>query len=117
MTTLEIKAAYRKLNCKLKGDEWYKLVYRDGKWEYIGQPLPKVGQRGENRDCESFGHVTEGEIIARHPRGGQVDRVQVVQPGPDGKLTLVDCHWAVLGSTLLVRLPDETELKLPNPRK
>ena len=114
-----IVGAKKDLNCRGNGPEWYRLVLRDGRWEYVSTDrLPSGSFRASDRRATVCGGVYAGEIVAQHPRGGSVDSVSLVcEPDAEG-CALVPCTFAARRDGLLaVTLPDGTVIAVENPRK
>lgn len=94
---------------------WFRMVWRNGKWQYFTGYLKPIGLRSATRHQELYGDVWVGEILAEHPRGGEVIAVYlVVSEGTDGLVSL-DFYRRRDGN-LSVKLPDGSNLVLPDPR-
>jgi len=114
-----ITGAKKDLNCKGRGDEWYRMVLRNGRWQYVSDDrLPSGSFRASDRRASVSGDVYVGEIVVRHPRGGRVESAWLVcDPGEDGKV-LVGCGWGIRrDGQASVRLPDGQEVVVEDPRK
>lgn len=116
-TAIEVTAARRDLNCKGNGTEWYRMVWRDGSWQYFSdQRMPARGFRASDRKVTLTGSVYEGEIFCAHARGGPVDAVRLVVSDPTGKVKHLPLQWSKCRDGLRVILPTGTHVTLPDPR-
>jgi hypothetical protein len=113
----EIRAAYKDYNARGRCREhWFRLVWRDGAWRYLGDRRLASGTfYAADRHDTVMAEVWPGELIVQHDRGGPIDAAYLVFEG-DGR-SLVACD---LGRTrdgqLRVTLPDGRQVVRPNPR-
>ena len=100
-------------------EHWYRMAWRNGTWEYIGERLQSVGMRAAERHQTKYADVWAGEIIAQHDRGKPIDSIYLIVKAPlepkaikepltfrkrrDGRLDII--------------LPDRTIVALPDPRR
>lgn len=116
-TAIELTAAHRDLNCKGNGTEWYRMVWRDGSWQYFsGRRMPARGFRASERRVTLTGSAYEGEILCAHDRGGPVDVVRLVVCDPTGKTKHIPLEWTKCRDGLRIILPTGAHITLPNPR-
>lgn len=115
-----IIGAEKDLNCKGRGPQYYRMVYRDGSWQYVSDDrLPSGAFRASDRRAKVFGVVFVGEIVASHDRGAQIGVAYlVVSPNPEegGVLQKIGIK-ARRDGQLAFTLPDGSEIVTPNPRK
>lgn len=111
-----ITAGKKDLNGKGRGDWWYRMVWRDGSWQYFSEErLPTGTYLAGDRRATVSGDVFLGELVCRHDKGGPVDAVWVVVGG-DKPLRV--CKYVKRrDGSLNVTLPDGSVVSVPNPRK
>lgn len=116
-----IRGAEKDLNAKGRGPWWYRLVWRDGAWEYVSQDrLPTGTYLARDRRATVYGNVMLGEIVVQHDRGGPIDAAYLVAPSEaseDGKTILRKIELKRFRGQLIITLPDGRGLELPDPRK
>lgn len=109
--------AKKDLNCKGRGPEWHRMVWRGGSWNYVSsERLPSGSFRASERRAEVSGEVYPGEIIAQHDRGGPIDAAYLILEPQDGKFRLDITVAKRRDGQLVFKLPDGSEVLLPNPR-
>jgi hypothetical protein len=116
---INIIGAKKDLNCKGRGEHWYRMMYRRGAWQYVSSDrLPNGCYRASERRAEVHGEVYLGEIVVRHNRGAAIDEAYLVDmPESDGGGCLEEIvfHKRRDGNLTFV-LPDGSEVVLSNPR-
>lgn len=89
----EVRGAWRDLNCKGRGIEAWRKVWRGGTWRWISPPLPHVTVRSADRHCSSLGAVEAGEIVVEFSRNRgercSVDRFAIVTAEDKDKLVAI----------------------------
>jgi hypothetical protein len=116
----KITGGKKDLNCKGRGDHWYRMVFRDGCWNYVSSDrLPMGTLRASDRRCTVYGEVYNGEIVVSHDYGSAVDCAWlVVPPDDDNGKSLVEISFLKRRDGKLVfKLPDESQIVLENPRQ
>lgn len=68
MAIYEVRGAWRDLNCKGRGPETFRKVWRNGRWQWVSGYLPKGSFLASDRHCEERGPVETGEILAEFSR-------------------------------------------------
>lgn len=116
-TGTRIIGAKKDLNCKGRGPQWYRMVYRRS-WQYVAsERLPSGSFLASERRSEVHGNVYPGEIVVSHDRGRPVDAAWLVlTPDSDGKVLRKIEFASRRDGQLAFRLPDGSEVVLPNPR-
>lgn len=115
-----VVGAKKDLNCNGRGPEWYRMVWRNGDWQYVSNDrLPRGSFRAADRRASVRGDVYTGEIVAKHDRGSPVSEIHLVSAEPDAEgLRFVECAFTKRrDGNLGIILPDGSVLTLPNPRK
>lgn len=108
--------AGRDMNCRLIGEEWYRMRWTGEKWEYIVR-LPPLTRIEKDRHCLVNGEVFLGDILLQHQKGGGVTQILLVAALEDGSPSLFHCpHAARRDGNVAFDLPDGTEIVRPNPR-
>lgn len=120
-TGTSIRAGHKDLNCKGKGPCWYRMVWRNGQWQYFSdERLPSGTFLASDRRATVRGDVFLGEIVCEHDKGGPVDTMYlVVIPSPGDAASILEaCEFRKRrDGSLTVVLPDDTEIVVPNPRR
>lgn len=115
-----VRAGHKYLNAKGRGDWWYRMVWRNGSWQYFSdEKLPTGTFLAGDRKADVHGDVFIGEIVCQHDKGGPVDAMYLVcAPDEEGKdvLHVVEYRKRKDGQ-LVVTLPDGREVAVPNPRR
>lgn len=116
-----IVAAKKDLNAKGNGPWWYRMVWRNGSWEYFSTDrLPMGTSRAHERRAAVYGEVFPGELVCSHDKGSSIDdEVNLVCfPDADDKV-LVECGAVTKrrDGQLDIVLPDGSKITVPNPRK
>ena len=119
-----IVGAKKDLNARGRGTEFYRMVRRDNRWQYVStERLPTGSFRASDRRATVYGEVYPGEIVASHDRGGPLDIAWLAVgeghgPGsPEGNSWGIGIEIKKLRSGLLrFLLPDGQTIDLPNPR-
>ena len=120
---IKLRGSDRDLNCKLRGTEWHRMVWRDGAWVYYADHLPRVDSigRAATRKCSTSGLLYGGEIVAQHDKGGEIDVVYVVVDGLSAKSGkhgyLYRVSYSRQRDGLRIQLPTGTSITLPDPRR
>lgn len=118
---ISIRAAHKDLNAKGRGPCWYRMVWRGNTWQYFSDGrLPTGTFRAAERRATVYGDVFVGEIIAQHDKGGPIEAVYLIAPGPSDseiKLSPALDFTKRRDGMLAVTLPDGSGIVLPNPRK
>lgn len=96
---------------------WYRMVWRDGAWQYFARPLAKVTMYADTRHQSEYGAVWHGEILAEHDLGGPVDSLYLVTGEKPGELLTPLPFTKSRDNRLVAALPDGSKIELPNPRK
>jgi hypothetical protein len=120
-----IVGAKKDLNSKENGAHWYRMVLRNGKWEYVAtERLPTGSFLASDRRATVYGDAYHGEITITHDRGSDVDLEAnlLVEAGEhDGldltKSRLIACDVTKTRAGLEITLLDGSILKTTNPRK
>lgn len=118
-----IVGAKKDLNCKGRGPQWYRMVYRNGSWRYVSDNrLPAGSFRASDRRATVHGNVYFGEIIVGHDHAGPVDEAFLVcniDDADTGDDVLLDLPTPSVrrDGKLSIELPDGRTLVLPNPRE
>ena len=109
-------AAHKDYNSRgRRREHWYRMAYRNGSWDYIGnERLPSGTFRASERNATTHGDVFDGDILATHDHGGGIDAIMHVVV--NGKAVEVPNHRRRDGN-LEITLPDGTTTTVPNPRK
>lgn len=115
---IEITGSRRDLSARGRGDEFHRMVLRNGAWVYVADlPLPPCDGRAATRHAHRCGSVYPGEIVASHARGGPVDVVYLVRESSAGK-PLVRLTWARRRDGMLaVSLPTGEQVVVSDPRR
>lgn len=114
---ISIVGAKKDLNSKGRGPEWYRMVWRNGVWQYVSSDrLPRGNFLASDRRASVYGDVFVGEVIVGHDRGAKVDCAYLVVDG-ETALTALALPKPRRDGSLAIKLPDGSELVLPNPRK
>ena len=123
-TGIQIRAGYRDLNCKMSGEEWHRMVYRDAKWSYYSdERIPSRGIRASERKCITHGEVFHGELVCQHYIGKPVDAVYLIADQKEiwNSNSPKQIHSVEFvkqrDGNLRITLPDGKKVILPNPRK
>ena len=114
-----ILGAKKDLNSKGRGDHWYRMVYRNGSWQYVSTDRLPSGQfLASDRKATVHGDVYIGEIVVQHDRGGPVDTAWIITaPDPTTKAVKVDVTFTKRrDGNVGITLPDGSKLVLSNPR-
>lgn len=119
---MSITGAKKDLNCKGRGPQWYRMVWRPGSWQYVSSDrLPAGNFLASDRRASVSGEVYHGEIVVSHDRGSPVDAAWLIRrpaEGGDGKwMKAIDCPTKRRDGQLVFVLPDGTKIDLPNPRE
>lgn len=94
-------------------EHWFRMVWRNGSWGYIGARLPSGNFLASDRRAEVVAEVYEGELVARHDRGGKIEAVSIIV---NGTRKVLEFYRTRVGN-LKITLPDGREIELPDPRK
>lgn len=121
-TAIHVRAAKRDLNAKGNGPEWYRMVWRSGKWSYFSTNRMPAGKfLAAERRVTLYGDAYAGEILAEHPRGGEVTQMWLVtdpHPGENSDtVTLRKIDHVRQRDGLRVILPTGASITLPDPRR
>lgn len=112
-----IIGAKKDLNCKGRGPQWYRMVWRAGTWQYVSdERLPAGSFRASERRAEVHGEVFPGEIVVGHDRGGPVDSAWLARERVDGKALVTITFAKRRDGNLAFTLPDGSIVVLSNPR-
>lgn len=115
----KVIGAKKDLNCKGRGPQWYRMVYRNA-WQYVSSDrLPSGNFLAADRRATVYGIVYPGEIVVSHDRGKPVDCAWLVCP-PDayGKVMVdIGCPAKRRDGQLYFTLPDGSVVVLPDPCK
>lgn len=118
---VRVVGAKKDLNCKGRGPQWYRLVLRNGEWQYVSSDrLPSGSFRAAERRAQVHGDAYHGELTITHDRGADVDDTAyliVVDPSVEDGWYMVDCPVARTRAGLEITLPDGTIIRAANPRK
>lgn len=109
---VQIRAAHREL--AMRGsvrEEWYRMVWRDGGWRYLGDRRLEP-----NRKDTTYDIAYPGELIVQHDRGGPVDAAYLVVATQDKPLRSLDFTRRRDGQ-LGIALPDGSTVVRPDPRR
>jgi hypothetical protein len=61
---VSITGAKKDLNCKGRGPQWYRMVWRPGSWQYVSSDrLPAGNFLASDRRASVSGEVYHGEIV------------------------------------------------------
>lgn len=113
---LTVAMCARDLNCRLVGDEWYRMRWDGNKWEYVTR-FPPLSKKASDRHVLVNGTVFFGDVLLQHQKGGGVTQILLVTTLEDGSPSLFHCpHAARRDGNVAFDLPDGTELVRPNPR-
>lgn len=111
----QVRAAHKDVSSRGRVREWwYRMVYRDGGWQYVATERLERAARHQTL----MGEVWAGELLAEHDHGEPVDTMYVAFRRPaDGAMRLraVDFTRRRDGQ-LGVALPDGYTVVVPNPR-
>jgi hypothetical protein len=103
-------------------EHWFRLAWRDGRWQYISEQLSGVGMRASTRHQGTYGDVWAGEVVAQHDRGKPVDMMYLITHDPNPSHPS-QAHKEPLTFTkrrdgrLSITLPDSSIITLPDPRR
>jgi hypothetical protein len=92
-------------------EEWYRMVLRDGEWTYVSADRLSTTAR----HSAVSGDVYQGELVAQHERGAQIDAMWLVAGQADEEW--VELQIRVGASTITATLPDGSTVAVPNPRR
>lgn len=111
---ISVRASYKDLNCKGKGPECYRMVWRGGQWVYFAdERLPSGSFRAADRRATVYGDVYPGELVCEHPRGGRIEAMWLVRSDPK---PLWVVRFVRARDGLHVTLPSGTSITVPDPR-
>lgn len=118
---IPVRAAYRNLNSKGNGAEWYRMVYRNGQFTYFSDGRMPTGKfLASERRVTLLGDVYAGEIVVEHDRGGPVNDVMLVcDPFTDSDgdaRKFVSLKWSKQRNGIRAILPTGASITVPNPR-
>lgn len=111
-----IRAAHKNLNCKGRGDHWFRMVLRGSRWSYFSEErLPAGSFLAADRRCTVYGEVFSGELVCQHDKAKGVDAVWLACE-PESSSALEECTFRKRrDGRLAVTLPDGTEVVVDNP--
>lgn len=121
VTTIEIMAAV--VDYSSKGNmlnHWFRMVYRDGAWEYFAErkaTAPTYGAASRNQKIK--GTVRSGELVLKHNYKGGVTEIGLASTGWEGRKSWEDlqpCTFKASGRELVITMPDGSTVTAPNPR-
>lgn len=114
-----LRAAHKDLNAKGNGPWWFRMVYRNGDWQYFSEDrLPTGTFLASDRRATVYGDVFAGELVCNHSKAGPVEQMWLACPSDTDSKTLVELSYRKRrDGQLVVTLPDATELVVSNPRK
>ncbi|GIW60096.1 MAG: hypothetical protein KatS3mg087_1162 [Patescibacteria group bacterium] len=119
-SSFNVIAAKKNVSSKGRINEWWYRMRWDNaskKWTYISNERLPIGSfRARERYADVWGEVFNGEIIAQHDYKGPLTKVYLAVNEQDGRL--VELAWQMDRSrqNIIIKLPDGSELTLPNPR-
>lgn len=115
----KIIGAKKDLNSRGRGPQWYRMVHRNGSWQYVSnERLPAGTFSASERRAHVSGQAFIGEIIVQHDRGKPIDLAYIItgEGGEYDPKTEITFHARRDGNLVFV-LPDNSEIILSNPRK
>lgn len=118
-----LNGAYRDLNARGRGEEWYRLRWTGREWSYLAQErLPAGRFLAADRKCSRKGDVYVGDVLVTHDLGKPLDteaQLVVAPPAPgDTAPRRVECKITRLrDGRLSIALPRGEPLVTPDPRR